>query len=298
MASLFFPRRITLKYSATCLFGSPSFPSQCSYWRLTSAMVFHMKLHCLNWQPHVCLLSLMFVNVLQTTNRAFNTVCRQLCFCSSLCSSCCSCGFGNHVNICVCPHMNDPAERLICMHTTGGLTPGRNSRRQRHPRALDDEELFIIEGSPAATGAQLRDNREEREKCGKTAKKPFNDVTAKSQGRPTLSMNCNSKNTDHPVRVLHLRYFHSFLHCLHHTACRCTTTGVSQPIQELHLKNHDGLLHSLHCVPVSVKQLHHHSVDERKLRHLHVLDEDLLELVADDHRDVNASALPSICIPP
>ena len=46
-------------------------------------------------------------------------------------------------------------------------------RRQRHPRALDDEELFIIEGSPTAkTGAQLRDNPEEREECGKTEKKP------------------------------------------------------------------------------------------------------------------------------
>ena len=53
-----------------------------------------------------------------------------------------------------------------------GLTPGRNSRRQRHPRALDDEELFIIEGSPAATGAQLQDNPEEREKCAKCAKNP------------------------------------------------------------------------------------------------------------------------------
>ena len=27
--------------------------------------------------------------------------------------------------------------------TTGDLTPGRNSRRQRHPPALDDEELFM-----------------------------------------------------------------------------------------------------------------------------------------------------------
>ena len=35
--------------------------------------------------------------------------------------------------------------------------------------ALHDEELFVIEGSK--TGAQLRDNPEEREKCGKKAKK-------------------------------------------------------------------------------------------------------------------------------
>ena len=48
--------------------------------------------------------------------------------------------------------------------SAGGLTPGRNSRRQRHPRALDKEELFVVEGSPATTGAQLRDNPEEREK--------------------------------------------------------------------------------------------------------------------------------------
>ena len=33
---------------------------------------------------------------------------------------------------------------------------GASSRRPRHPRALDDEELFIIEGSP---GAQRPDGR-------------------------------------------------------------------------------------------------------------------------------------------
>ena len=101
----------------------------------------------------------------------------------------------------------------------------------------------------------------------------------------TLSMNC-SGNIDHPVRALHLRYFHSFLHC-QTQAPVVVQQRVSQPVQELHLKNLDGLLHSLHCVPVSVKQLHHHSVEELKLRHLHVLDENLLELVADDHRDVH-----------
>ena len=58
---------------------------------------------------------------------------------------------------------------------TAGLTPGSSTpRRQRHSQALDDEELFIIEGSPTAkTGAQLRDNPEEREKCRKNDEKPF-----------------------------------------------------------------------------------------------------------------------------
>ena len=73
-----------------------------------------------------------------------------------------------HSDGCVCPHTLS-----INSCTTGGLTPGRNSRRQRHPRALDDEELFIIEGSPTAeTAARLRDNPEEREKGAKCAKNP------------------------------------------------------------------------------------------------------------------------------
>ena len=169
--------------------------------------------------------------------------------CCLLC--CCCCCFGNDVNICVCPHMNDPAERLICMHTTGGLTPGRNSPRQRHPRALDDEELFTIEGSPAATGAQLRDNPEEREKCAKCAKKPFNSVTARSQGRPTLSMNCNSGNIDHPVRVLHLRYFHSFLHCLNHSPVVGTPTACQQLSKNCTWRI-SGLLHNLHYASLSL----------------------------------------------
>ena len=46
-----------------------------------------------------------------------------------------------------------PAERARLATnscTTGGLTPGRNSRRQRHLPALDDEELFVVEGFPLA----------------------------------------------------------------------------------------------------------------------------------------------------
>ena len=155
----------------------------------------------------------------------------------------------------VCPHMNDPAERLICMHTTCDLTPGRNSRRQRHPRALDDEELFIIEGSPTATGTQLRDNPEEREKCAKCGKRPFNSVTARSQGRPTLSMNCNSGNIDHPVRVLHLRYFHSFLHCLNHSPVVGTPTACQQLSKNCTWRISGLLPQFALCVPVSVKQL-------------------------------------------
>ena len=117
----------------------------------------------------------------------------------------------------------------------------------------------------------------------------------------TLSMNCNSGNIDHPVRVLHLRYFPSFLHC-QTQAPVVVQQRVSQPVQELHLKNLDGLLHSLHCVPVSVKQLHHHSVEELKLRHLHVLDENLLErscVVTETSTTASATvAAASICIPP
>ena len=46
---------------------------------------------------------------------------------------------------------------------------GPSSRRPHHPRALDDEELFIIEGSP---GAQLRDTGGARKMPHFTAKIP------------------------------------------------------------------------------------------------------------------------------
>ena len=51
------------------------------------------------------------------------------------------------------------------MHNWRPDTWESNSGVSATPRALDDEELFIIEGSPTAkTGAQLRDDLEEREK--------------------------------------------------------------------------------------------------------------------------------------
>ena len=74
---------------------------------------------------------------------------------------------------CVCPHRTDPDEGLdspLIMHDWWPDT-WEKLTASAPPPALDDEELFIIEGSPAATGAQLRDNPEEREKCGKNRKK-------------------------------------------------------------------------------------------------------------------------------
>ena len=195
----------------------------------------------------------------------------------------------------------------------GGLTPGRNSRRQRHPRALDDEELFIIEGSPAATGAQLWDNPEEREKCGKMRKKALHMTSpcrrSEAVARPNgfvgnSGTSCmTAGNIDHPVRVLHLRYFSSFLHCPDHQAPVVVQQRVSQPVKEMHLKNLDGLLHSLHCVPVSDEATAtHHSVEDLKLRHLRVLDENLLErscVVTETPTTASATiAAASICIPP
>ena len=101
----------------------------------------------------------------------------------------------------------------------------------------------------------------------------------------TLSMNC-SGNIDHPVRVLHLRYFHSFLNCQTQEPV-VVQQRVSQPVQELHLANLRSFAQFALCIPVSVKQQNHHCVEELSLRHLHILDEGLLEHVADDHRDVH-----------
>ena len=128
--------------------------------------------------------------------------------------------------------------------------------------------------------------RRSAKNSGKPQKSPSMTSLRNHRDVQTLSMSCISGNIDHSVKVLHLRYFSSVLHC-QTQAPVVVQQRVSQPVQELRLKYLNGLLHSLHCVPVSVKQLHHHSVEELKLRHLHVLDENLLELVADDHRDVH-----------
>ena len=46
-----------------------------------------------------------------------------------------------------------------------------NSRRHRHPRALDDEELFVIEGSKSQLNAGTQLREEESEKCRKMRQK-------------------------------------------------------------------------------------------------------------------------------
>ena len=57
----------------------------------------------------------------------------------------------------------------VCMSTTcNGLTVQEPSTTKNSSSS----------GAPK-TGAQLRDNREERDKCGKTAKKPFNAAIPK-----------------------------------------------------------------------------------------------------------------------
>ena len=52
---------------------------------------------------------------------------------------------------------------------------GASSRRPRHPRALDDEELFIIEGSP---GAQRPDGRSAKNGLKKARKPLIAAITA------------------------------------------------------------------------------------------------------------------------
>ena len=87
--------------------------------------------------------------------------------------------FGRDIPTCVCPHVEEPENAGLDkpLNSCNDRRPDSwefNSRRQRHPHSLDDEELFIIEGSPTAnTGAQLRDNPEEREKWPKKTEKPI-----------------------------------------------------------------------------------------------------------------------------
>ena len=168
------------------------------------------------------------------------------------------CCFGSDVNACVCPHPHDPAERATLATNscaTGGLTPGRNSRRQRHSPALDDEELFVIEGSNCENWRSTPDNRRSAKKSAKCAKTPITAVKpsscdelnlrhlpasprtpgrpARPQRRPQPGRNCTCGT--------------SRLNCLDHLRLSLHNDGLV-PIQELHLANL-RLLHSLHCEP-------------------------------------------------
>ena len=140
------------------------------------------------------------------------------------------------------------------MHNWWPDTWKSNSRRQRHPPALDDEELFIIEGSPAETGAQLRDNPEEREKWPQKAEKPLHH-----RGLPS----CDWPSSDDELNLRHPQPARRPAQQGHRSPCQSTATAglpqfstlsnqapvvvqqrVSQPVQELHLCDLNGLLHS------------------------------------------------------
>ena len=120
-----------------------------------------------------------------------------------------------------------------------------NSRRQRHPPALDDEELFIIEGSPTATVAQLWDNRRSAKNGAKCAENPFTAAitsTAQSQnphrcmitGTTITAGTAPAAPPNHhdffhdlwhetPRSAQQLNHFRDFLHDLWHETPQTTT---------------------------------------------------------------------------
>ena len=120
--------------------------------------------------------------------------------------------------------------------------------------ALHDKELFIIEGSPTAeTGAQLRDNPEEREKGAKCAKKKHQLRHCEITGTSNLVDELQQQEHRPPSQVLHLRYFHSFC-----TVCTIQPVVAQRracPNRSKNLANLRSSAQFALCVPVSVKQL-------------------------------------------
>ena len=56
----------------------------------------------------------------------------------------------------MCYGHSTPVTATHSLRLIGGRSPGsQDSRRPRHPRALDDEELFIVEGSKNSTRANF-----------------------------------------------------------------------------------------------------------------------------------------------
>ena len=92
----------------------------------------------------------------------------------------------------------------------------------------------------------------------------------------------HNRDIVHLVRALRLRDLHSFL--------SAQAPVVVQQRVSLTLSKNCSCGISLHCGYTSLEHTGkvHHSVDELNLGHLHVLVHyGLLELVADDHRDVH-----------
>ena len=118
----------------------------------------------------------------------------------------------------------------------------------------------------------------------------------------TLSVNCNSRNIDHPVTALHMRKFHSLLHRHNPITCRCTTTGVpTSPRTAPEESRRTSAQFALCTCLCEATGKPNHTVDELKLRHLHVLDENLLErscVVTETSTTSATVAAASICIPP
>ena len=93
--------------------------------------------------------------------------------------------------------------------------------------ALDNKELFVIEGSQK-TGAQLRDNPEEREKCGKNVFffKKKNVIAAIPHWKRALSVSVANENVH---QELSLRHFHCSRHNRRHAPAAPT-----RPAQQGH----------------------------------------------------------------
>ena len=120
-----------------------------------------------------------------------------------------------------------------------------DSRRPRHPGALDDKELFVIEGSPKSplkTGTQRPTGR-----SPKNALKKGKKTTSDFRAETCWNFGCMFTAARPHVDELHLRHPHGFLHCLNQlvveheracqqlskncTDCNCGSTTVFGTVQ-------------------------------------------------------------------
>ena len=149
---------------------------------------------------------------------------------------------------------------------------GASSRRPRHPRALDDEELFIIEGSP---GAQRPDGRSAK-KARKTGEKPLSHRHRHKVRNPIFSTTCScgisavsattcdcgacTTNTTGTSTTFQMYCnceismvwgidLHRFLHYLDHRHQSLTTAGMSTTCHAVHVATVESRLSSPRPAP-------------------------------------------------
>ena len=150
--------------------------------------------------------------------------------------------------------------RTQSLRLIGDGSPGsRDSQRPRHPRALDDEELFIVERSKNSTSGTCRQLRILQNTRGAYENCPKFHVKLLISNRSIYCAYFSSSQEESKMQNRLQDLSTAFMQNIHplssqacasrvgHGTCCCTTTGTSTPYQGTGPVQLHGRVHSVHC---------------------------------------------------